>query len=173
VEDLCFTNRFDPEKDCLLSLQSQWDGVKRIDMLFVGYCGSPDTPLNRAIGRKIMIGKATRGIYPGAPHDWAPVLEAPTGTGKTGFARVLAGSQDQVLDAPIMHESTQKQQEMLQGVTVHELSEMNDTKRADLNMIKSFMSRTHDRARKAYGRSPEIKPRRSICVGTTEEGNIL
>jgi predicted P-loop ATPase len=170
---LCYANRVDPEKDWLLSLQSQWDGVERLDKLFVGYCGSPDTPLNRAIGRKIMIGKVTRGIYPGAPHDWAPVMEAPTGTGKTGFARALAGSQDRVLDAPIMHLNTQKQQEMLLGVTIHELSEMNDIKRADLNTIKSFVSRTHDRAHKAWGHFPVLQGRRSICIGTTEEGQYL
>jgi Virulence-associated protein E len=168
---LCSRNPFDPEQEWLTSLQ--WDGIKRIDVLFTCYCGADDTELNRAIGRKLMIGKVMRALFPGCPHDWAPVLEAPQGWGKTSFTRILAGSPDRVLDAPIMHEDTRKQQEMLLGITVHEIAEMSDFKRADLGAIKLFMSRTHDRARKAYAHSPTLQPRRCISIGTIDRTEYL
>ena len=120
-----------------------------------------------------MIGKVLRALYPGCMHDWALVLEGKTGFGKTSFARILAGSPDKIIDAPIMHEKTQAQQEALLGRTVQEIAEMSDMKRADTNTIKAYMSRTHDRARGAYKHSLSEQPRRCIYIGTTNDAQYL
>jgi predicted P-loop ATPase len=171
AEALCDSNRFDPEKDWLNGLV--WDGVPRIDRLLIDYCGVLPTPLARAVGRNLMIAKALRALYPGCLHDWALVLEGPQGCGKTSFARILAGTPDRILDAAIMHEKPQVQQEMLRGRTVQEIAEMSDMKRADTNTIKAFMSRTHDRARGAYAHNPRDQPRRCIYIGTTNDAQYL
>jgi hypothetical protein len=161
-------NAFDPEIDYYKSLT--WDGVNRIDFLFVKYHKAKDTPLNRVIGRKLMIAKARRAIYPGSEHDWMPILEAPQGYEKTKFCRILAGSSDRFTDASIAHKSEREQQEALAGRTVQEMSELSDMKRADKEALKTYLSRTHDRAREAYGRIPKDQPRRNIVIGTTNEG---
>jgi predicted P-loop ATPase len=171
AEALCDTNRFDPEKDWLNGLV--WDRVPRLDTWLTVYCGVEDTPLARAVGRKFIIGKVLRALYPGCLHDWALVLEGPQGCGKTSVARILAGSPDRILDAPIMHEKPQVQQEMLRGRTVQEIAEMSDMKRADTNTIKAYMSRTHDRARGAYAHSPRDQPRRCVYIGTTNDAKYL
>jgi Virulence-associated protein E len=171
AEALCDGNRFDPEKDWLNALK--WDGVARIDLLLTGYCGVEDTPLARAVGRKFIIAKVLRALYPGCLHDWALVLEGPQGAGKTSVARILAGSPDRILDAPIMHEKPQVQQEALRGRTVQEIAEMSDMRRADTNTIKAYMSRTHDRARPAYAHSPRDQPRRCVYLGTTNDAQYL
>jgi hypothetical protein len=72
-----------------------------------------------------------------------------------------------------MHEKPQMQQEMIRGRTVQEIAEMSDMRRADTNAIKAYMSRTHDRARGAYGHDMVDQPRRLIYVGTTNEFQYL
>jgi putative DNA primase/helicase len=171
AEALCDKNRFDPEKDWLNGLI--WDGVPRIDRLLIDYCGVEDTPLARAAGRKMMVGKALRALYPGCLHDWALVLEGSQGCGKTSFARVLAGSPDRIIDVAIMHEKPQVQQEMLRGRTVQEIAEMADMKRADTNSIKTYMSRPFDPARGAYAHSPKDQPRHCVYIGTTNDAQYL
>ena len=101
VEALCFENSFDSEIDRLMGLK--WDDVPRLDTWPIVYCGAADTRLNRAFGRKWIIGKVLRGLRPGYPLDTALIVEAKQGVGKTKSARILAGSPDKIIDAPIMH----------------------------------------------------------------------
>ena len=172
AEALCDLNHFDPEKDWLNSLK--WDGVPRIDRLLTFYADVVDTPLARAVGRKLIIGKVKRALEPGCMHDWALVLEGPQGCGKTSFARILAGTPDRIIDAEIIKvDKTQTQQEALLGRTVHEIAEMSDIRKADVNAIKAFMSRTHDRARGAYAHSLRDQPRRCVSIGTTNNAQYL
>jgi predicted P-loop ATPase len=46
-------------------------------------------------------------------------------------------------------------------------------RRADVEKIKAFASRTHDRARPAYGRRRFDAPRRCIFIATTNEDQYL
>jgi predicted P-loop ATPase len=46
-------------------------------------------------------------------------------------------------------------------------------KRADVDHVKAFASRTYDRARPAYGRSLIDQPRRCIFIGTTNNDTYL
>ena len=172
AEALCDLSHFDPEKDQILSLT--WDGVERLELLLPSYCGVMDMPLARAVGRKFMIGKVKRALEPGCMHDWALVLEGPQGCGKTSFARILAGSPDRIIDAEIIKaDKAQLQQEALLGRTIHEIAEMSDIRKADINAVKAFMSRTHDRARGAYAHSLRDQPRRCVHIGTTNDAQYL
>jgi hypothetical protein len=171
VEALCYENRFDSEIDYLTSLE--WDGVRRLDTWLMDYFDATDTPLHRAYGRKFMIGKVRRGLFPGCKFDTALIIEGKTGLGKSEFARLLAGSDDRFTDQPIIHEKLKEQQELMAGITVVELGEVADFKRGDRNRINAFMSRRFDKARRAYAHSPINQPRRCVFVGTTEEGQYL
>jgi predicted P-loop ATPase len=46
-------------------------------------------------------------------------------------------------------------------------------KRADVDHVKAFASRTYDRARPAYGRSLIDQPRRCVFIGTTNNETYL
>jgi hypothetical protein len=59
----CLDYIFDPVRDYLDGLR--WDGVKRLDCWLVRYCGAEDTPLNRAIGRKMLVAAVRRVREPG------------------------------------------------------------------------------------------------------------
>ena len=53
----CRQRTFDPVCDYLAGLE--WDGVARIGTWLIDYWGAEDTPLNRAIGRKMLVATRT------------------------------------------------------------------------------------------------------------------
>lgn len=64
--------------------------------------------------------------------------------------------------------------EKLQGYWLLELSELNGIKKVDVEVVKSFITRTDDKYRQAYGVSVESHPRSCIIVGTTNsDGGFL
>ncbi len=86
----CLDNIFDPVRDYLDALQ--WDGVKRLDNWLVRYCGAQDTPLNQAIGRKMLVAAVRRVRQPGCKFDYIVVLESKyQGIGKSSMLKILAG----------------------------------------------------------------------------------
>ena len=57
--------------------------------------------------------------------------------------------------------------EKLQGYWILELGELAGMRKADIETVKSFISRTDDKYRASYGVNVESHPRQSIVVGTT------
>ena len=57
--------------------------------------------------------------------------------------------------------------EKLQGYWILELGELAGLKKADIEVVKAFVSRTDDIYRPSYGRTVESHPRQCVIVGTT------
>ena len=57
--------------------------------------------------------------------------------------------------------------EKLQGYWILEIAEMNGIKKVDVETVKSFISRTDDKFRQAYGTVVESHPRTNIIVGSS------
>ena len=131
--------RFNPLRDYLRELP-EWDGVPRVDTLLVDYLGAEDTPYVRAVTRKTLIGAIQRVLEPGCKFDTVLVLDGKPGIGKA---------------------------EKLQGVWIMEIGEMQGTRKADVDIMKGFISRQVDEYRAAYGRVVERHPRTAIICGTT------
>jgi hypothetical protein len=170
VEHACEKNRFDPVVDYLDALQ--WDRQPRLDRWLIDYLGAGDTPLNRAIGRKMLIAAVRRVRQPGCKFDYMPVLEGKQGTGKSTSLRILAGD-DNFSDQPLLHLDTRAQQEAHEGTWIHEISELNGLRRTEVETVKSFISKMEDNARPAYGRFLIHQRRRGILVGTTNDSEYL
>jgi predicted P-loop ATPase len=79
IKEIAWDNAYDPVLDMLNDCQSKWDGVKRIDSLVIDYLGCKDTPLNRAIGRLVLIAACRRARAPGCKFDNITVLEGGRG----------------------------------------------------------------------------------------------
>ena len=168
---LCLENRFDPIVEYLDSLE--WDGVERIDEWLTTYLGARDTELNRAIGRIALIAQVRRAGSPGCKFDQIIVLESPEGKDKSTALLTLAGGPENFSDQTILGQGDRDQQEALRGVWLYEIADLSNIRRAEVEDVKAFASRTHDRARPAYGRFRIDLPRRGVIWATTNNSEYL
>jgi predicted P-loop ATPase len=169
---LALENCFDPILDMLTKAEGDWDRTPRLDTWVIDYLKCEDTPLNRAIGRKVLIAAARRARQPGCKFDIITVLEGDEGWNKSTTISTLAGD-NFFSDQNILGARDKEIQEQLAGVWMHEMADMTGMKKAEVEHVKSFASRQTDRARPAYGHVLERKPRRSIDWATTNDEEYL
>jgi predicted P-loop ATPase len=167
---LCLENQFNPVVDYLDGLK--WDGVERVKRLAADYFGAADTPLNSEIGRLMLVAAVRRARAPGTKFDQIIVLEGREGTMKSTAIKILAGD-DNFSDQNVLAASDKEQQEALTGVWLHEIAELAGMRRAEVERIKQFASRTEDRARPAFGRLRVDHKRTSVLIATTNEKTYL
>lgn len=170
VRRTCLANQFDPVLDYLDGLRH--DGMPRLDTWLTTYLGAEDNPLNRAIGRKMLVAAVRRARQPGCKFDYIAVLEGPQGSGKSSALRILAGDEN-FSDAEILSANQREQQELIAGVWICELSELAGLRKTEIEKVKLFASKTQDSARPAYGRARIDRPRRCIFVGSTNDAEYL
>lgn len=163
---LCLENQFNPVTDYLDALT--WDQRPRIGRWLTVYLGADDTPLNRETGRLVLVAAVRRAYEPGVKFDQIMVLEGRQGTGKSTALKILAG-EDNFSDQHILGQRDREQQEAFTGVWIHEIAELAGMRRADIEAVKQFASRTEDRARPAYGRIRVDIKRKGIFVATTNQ----
>jgi len=173
VSDVLFAlatkNTFNPVMDYLNGLT--WDGVARIDRLFPDYFGAADSDYEKAVGRKLMLAAVRRMRRPGAKFDTVPIIEGRQGSGKTSALRVLGG--DWHSDAELGRLDGKDSAGVLHGTWIMELGELTAMRKAEVDHLKAFVSRTEDRYRPPYGKTVKTYPRRCVFVGTTNSGSYL
>jgi hypothetical protein len=170
IIQLCMENKFDPVLDYLNSLR--WDGRPRLDRWLIDYLGAVDSELNREFGRIALIAAVRRVRRPGTKFDPIVVLEGPMGTQKSKAIETMAGIEN-FSDQTILGARDREQQELLAGVWLFEIAELSNIRKAEVEHIKAFASRTHDRARPAYGRTRIDQPRRCVLFATTNDDQYL
>ena len=165
INDVAASRSYHPVKSYLEGLP-EWDGTKRIDTLLIDYFNAEDSIYTREAMRKCLVGAVARIYDPGCKFDYMLVLNGPQGIGKSTFFNKLAG--DWFSDSLTMTDMKDKSgAELLQGYWIMEVGEMSGMKKADIEMVKSFISRRDDIYRRAYGRFVERHPRQCIIVGST------
>jgi hypothetical protein len=171
VMDAARRNAFHPVREYLASLK--WDGQKRLDDWLVWYAGAADNELVRAVGAIIFIALVRRVRQPGVKFDEMPVLEGDQGKNKSTAMRIMAIKDDWYSDDLPLNADTQLVIERTRGIWVVEASELQGMRRGDVEHLKSFLSRTVDRARLAYGRTEAWVQRQFIVIGTTNSDDYL
>jgi predicted P-loop ATPase len=135
--------------------------------------GVDDTPFVRAAGGLTLIAAVRRARKPGVKFDYMLILEGPQRAGKSSSLRILAGGPENFSDQGIMHLKDEKaQQEQIEGIWIYEIAELVGLRRAEVERVKTFLSRTHDKARPAYGRYRIDQPRRCIFLEQRTTPNI-
>lgn len=156
---------YHPIKAYLDSLP-EWDGVPRVETLFIDYFGAEDSRYTRAVSRKSMIAAVARIYRPGVKFDCVPILNGPQGIGKSTFFAKLAG--EWFSDSLTLTDMKDKAgPEKLQGYWILELGELAGMRKTDVETVKSFISRVDDKYRASYGVNVESHPRQCIIVGST------
>ena len=163
---------FDPVIDLLDRAEENWDGVVRLDRMAAELLSCEDTPFNNASVLKFMIAAARRPRHPGCKFDTIPVFESIEGWNKSTALRVLAGN-DNFSDAGILGAGAREVQEHLGGVWIHEIADLAGMRKAEVEAVKAFASRTNDRARPVYGHLLIDQPRRGVIAGTTNGDRYL
>ncbi|HHQ0784228.1 TPA: VapE domain-containing protein [Listeria innocua] len=156
---------YHPIKEYLDHL-SEWDGIDRVETLLIDYFNATDNSYTRAVTRKMMVAAVARIVHPGTKFDSVLILNGPQGIGKSTFFAKLAG--DWFSDSLTLTDMKDKAgPEKLQGYWILELGELAGMRKTDVEVVKSFISRSDDKYRASYGVNVESHPRQCIIVGST------
>jgi predicted P-loop ATPase len=159
---------FNNVQDYLQGLK--WDGAPRLDTLFVDYLGAADTPYTRAVTRKAFTAAVARAMEPGCKYDNMLILSGPQGIGKSTLLDKMSRGW---FNDSIRTFEGKDAFELIQGVWLVEISELDAFRRSDVACIKQFLSLRTDRFRAAYGRHVKELPRCCVFFGTTNTTDYL
>jgi len=161
-------HKFNDVQEYLTGLQ--WDGFSRLDTLLTDYLGAADTVYTRAVIRKSLVAAVARAMTPGIKYDYMPIFSGPQGIGKSTFLRLLGR---RWYSDSLQTFEGKEASEMIQGVWINELGELNGLSKSETNAVKQFLSRTEDIYREPYGRRTGVYPRRCVFFGTTNDTEFL
>lgn len=147
-----------------------WDGVERLDTLFVDYLGAEDSEYTRAVTRKAFVAAVARAMRPGTKFDQMVILSGPQGIGKSTLLDKMSKGW---FNDSIRTFEGKEASELLQGVWIVEVAELDAFRRTDVSRIKQFISQRADRFRAAYGRHVKEMPRCCVFFGTTNSDEYL
>lgn len=157
-------NKFNPVKNYLETCT--WDGKKRLDTLFIDYLGAEDSPYVRSVTRKAFVAAVARIYRPGVKFDCVLTLVGKQGIGKSQILKRMGGNWFTDSFSGI---GTNQAYEQIEGVWLIEIAELAGLKKAEVDMIKHFISKTEDRYRAAYAKKPETHVRMCVFFATTND----
>lgn len=157
-----------PVVDYLKGLK--WDRQPRLDTLFIDYLGAEDNEYTRAVTRKMFVAAVVRALDPGHKFDNMLILCGPQGVGKsTILDRMSRGW----FNDSIRTFEGKEASELLQGVWLVEVAELDAFRHSDVSSIKQFLSLRVDRYRPAYGRNMKEYRRHCVFFGTCNNTDFL
>jgi predicted P-loop ATPase len=149
-----------------------WDGMPRVDTLLIDYLAADDNAYVRAVTRKILCAAIARVQRPGIKFDSMLVLSGPQGVGKSTLIAKLGG--EWFSDSMNLSDTRDKTAaEKLQGIWILEIGELAGLRKAEVETLRSFLSRQNDIYRASFGKRAEPHQRQCVFFGTTNERNYL
>lgn len=164
------THAFNEVQDYMNRLE--WDGVPRLDTLFIDYLGAIDDSVGycRAVCRKSFTAAVARAMTPGCKFDNMLILCGSQGLGKSTLLDKMSKGW---FNDSIRTFEGKEASELLQGVWIVEVAELDAFRRSDVSRIKQFLSLRADRYRAAYGRNVKELPRCCVFFGTCNQMDFL
>jgi predicted P-loop ATPase len=151
----------------------RWDGRQRIDRWLEIYGGASDSPFIRAISAIVLIAAVRRVLHPGCKFDEMLVLESQQGLSKSSAIAALVRDPTWFTDSLPLNASEKVVVEQTAGKWLVESADLSGITGADLDHLKSMLSRSTDSSRMAYDRHRTDRPRQFIVLGTTNESEYL
>lgn len=164
----------------------KWDGKPRVRKWFWDGLGARAPALEDEEDQLAYIGDATENwfksiimrMYREGKAEVVPVLIGGEGMGKGNFLRfTLGGHQDWFIDTSASLEGPGQEEKFLEGVkgcVIVELSESTQFSTVKgTELLKTFVSKTRDKHRKAYARESTVSIRRFTMIATSNRNNIF
>ena len=146
-----------------------WDNSPRVARIFT-LIGCEANILNAEAAKRTLVGAIKRTYEPGTVHDWLPVIVGPQGCGKSSLIRaLLPEGYNFISDSPTLDGTPKEQIEAIGSAALVEYAELGGVGPKDVNRVKAYLSKTHDRVRLAYRRSPETVARRWVGIGSAND----
>jgi putative DNA primase/helicase len=159
---------FHPVRDYLKNLK--WDGVKRLDTLFIDYLGAADDALIRAQTRKAFVAAVARIFRPGTKFDYVVTLIGKQGIGKSTILKKMG---KEWFSDSLSTFDGKDGMEQLRSVWLIELGELSVYNKSQVEQVKTFLSKCADDYRPAYGRQVRHFERQCVFFATTNEAFFL
>ncbi len=164
-------HRYNPVRDYLTDLS--WDGTPRLESWLTNASQLESTSYSREVQKLLLIAAVGRIFEPGIKYDTMVVLEGPQGGYKSSLIRWLGG-QWACDGIPQLRSSGDKEVvDAMQGMWLVEIEELSSFKKADVDVLKSFLSKRFDRVRMAYARRAQDYPRQCVFIGSTNDATYL
>lgn len=150
----------------------RWDGVRRIDTFLASYFSAEDNPYTRAVSRYLWTALAGRVLVPGCKADMVPILVGMQGLGKSTAISALVPSMDFFAEVSFS-ESDDNLARKMRGKLVAEIGELKGLHSRDMETVKAFVTRTHEKWVPKYQEFETTFPRRLVFIGTTNKDQFL
>lgn len=148
-----------------------WDGIPRLDKLFIDYLGAEDNDYVKQVTRKSLVAVVARAITEKPiKFDNMIILTGKQGIGKSTVLNKLAGEwfTDNIVDF-----NSKDTLLLLQNCIIVEVPELQGFNKADSNRLKQFLGQKTDKYRAPYERREEEHPRHCVFFGTTNDDEFL
>ena len=151
----------------------EWDGVSRIQTLFIKWLKCEDTPYIREVTRLVFAGGIHRLYNAGCKFDDVAVLiGTKQGEGKSTFARWLAIKDEFFTE--VTEIEGQKGIEAIEGAWICEIAELLAvTRTKEVEAVKSYITKLVDRYRRPFDRRTTDHKRQCVFIGTTNKEQFL
>lgn len=148
-----------------------WDGVERMERLFIDYLGVLDRPIIRTLTAKFLCAAVARLYEDGVEFDYVPTFVGGEGAGKSKFWRRITFGD---FYSNSLGDITNKDAKVhLQKAWIVEFAELAAFKKASPEQIKMFVAREKDDFRMPYGTSDQSFPRHCVFVGSSNYNDFL
>ena len=147
-----------------------WDGVKRVETVFIDYFGCEDNKYVREVAQCWFTAGVYRVFEPGYKFDTSLVIAGEQGIGKTSFLREI-GKVEWYGELSSFEDKEAVEQTL--GKWIIEISEMSATNKHDQEQQKTFLSACHTRTRLSYDRRAKDYKRQCIFSGSTNQDQYL
>lgn len=167
--EVFYKNKYNPIKDYLNNVE--WDGVIRVEQLFIDLLEADDTELNRYMTKVWFVAAVKRIFEPGCKFDNMIVLQGEQGIGKSSICDLISLNFSNNIS---LNEIGNKDLiNKLNRTWIAVVDELDSFNKKEMTNIKTFISNTRDTARLAFSKNAETYLRHCVFIGSTNDTTFL